>query len=226
MLDNIRPVETPEGLELTLRVAGPPVRGLAWLIDFLIRIGVYIGLSIALSVLDLVGVGLMLILVFLLEWFYPVLFEVYRNGATPGKSAMGLRVIQDDGSPVGWSGSTVRNLLRGADFLPFFYGFGLVACMLNRDFKRLGDLAAGTLVVYQDLPPPTAALPHAEPAPPPAALSLEEQRALVDFAERAGKLTEDRCDELADIARPLTGAGGRSSGLKLLGYAHWLVGRR
>lgn len=226
MLDNVRAIETPEGMELELRLAGPAVRALAWLLDFLIRFAIYIGLSMVLGFLGEAGMGVMLILIFLLEWFYPVLFEVYRGGATPGKSAMGIKVLQDDGTPVGWPASMVRNLLRAADFLPLFYGFGLITTLLNRDFKRLGDLAAGTVVVYGESPARRAGLPEAAPQPPPVPLSLEEQRALVDFAERAAALTVERREEIAEIARPLTGAGGALAAQRLQAYANWLVGRR
>ena len=77
----------------------------------------------------LVEEGAAFVTVFLLEWFYPVFFEVYRNGATPGKQALNLAVVQDDGIPVGWSASMVRNLLRTADLLPFLYGCGLLSMM-------------------------------------------------------------------------------------------------
>jgi uncharacterized RDD family membrane protein YckC len=139
--------ETPEGIDLGLRVAGPISRALAWIIDAFIRYSVLFALSTVLASLLSFGMGLFLILLFLLEWFYPVVFEVVR-GATPGKKAMGLLVVHDNGTPVGWSASMIRNLLRSVDFLPFFYCAGLISILLNSRFKRLGDLAAGTLVVY------------------------------------------------------------------------------
>ncbi len=90
-----------------------------------------------------------LIVAFLLEWLYPVAFELTRWGATPGKRALGLKVVMDNGLPVTPAASLTRNLLRVADFLPFLYGFATVCLLTRRDFKRLGDLAAATLVVYQ-----------------------------------------------------------------------------
>ncbi|MHB1334243.1 MAG: RDD family protein, partial [Sulfuriferula sp.] len=78
MLDTYRAIETPEGVELRLRVAGPVVRSLAWAIDLLIRGGIYIALSIVFSMFGKFGWGLLLVGLFLIEWFYPVLFEVYR----------------------------------------------------------------------------------------------------------------------------------------------------
>ena len=88
MLDSVRDVETPEGVHLRLRPAGPVPRAYAWVLDFLIRAAAYIFLAIFLPGLGDFGGGLLLIAIFLLEWFYPVLFEVYRDGQTPGKRAV------------------------------------------------------------------------------------------------------------------------------------------
>ena len=99
-LDSIVRVETPEGVELELRTAGPLPRAFAWLIDISIRGAIHLFLFAVLLTLDRLGYGLFLITLFALEWFYPVLFEVYFGGATPGKRAMGLQVLHDDGTPV------------------------------------------------------------------------------------------------------------------------------
>ena len=124
MLDTYREIETPEGVELHLRAAGPVARALAYSIDLLLRGVVMFVLSIVLSVTGRFGMGVFMIVIFLMEWFYPVLFEVYRNGETPGKRLFGLRVVNDNGTPVGWGPSLVRNLLRAVDFMPAFYAFG------------------------------------------------------------------------------------------------------
>ena len=87
------------------------------------------------------------ILVFALFWGYYMVFEVTSNGQTLGKRALGLRVIKDGGYPIGFADSAIRNLVRVVDFLPFFYGAGLLTMLINGNWKRLGDLAAGTLVV-------------------------------------------------------------------------------
>ncbi|MDX1345733.1 MAG: RDD family protein, partial [Sedimenticolaceae bacterium] len=80
-LDTSCTIETPEGIRLELYPAGPVARGAAWLIDSLIRIGLYIGLALVLGVLGATGTGILLVAVFLLEWFYPVYFEL-RSGST------------------------------------------------------------------------------------------------------------------------------------------------
>lgn len=225
MLDTYRTVETPEGVELRLRVAGPVVRSLAWAQDLLIRGAVYIGLSILLSLLGKFGWGALLIALFLIEWFYPVLFEVYRHGATPGKRAMGICVVHDDGTPVGWPASVIRNLLRYVDFLPFLYGFGLVSMLLRPDFKRLGDLAAGTCVVYRDEARVSASTPAIPAQPLDFALGLDEQRAVISFAERADQLSAERSAELAHILAPCVKNPARSPVNQLYAMANGLLGR-
>ena len=204
LVDTLRVLETPEGIDLELRVAGPLVRCLAWTLDLGIRGGIYIALSIVLSVLGKLGTGILLASLFALEWLYPVFFEL-RNGQTPGKKAMGLRVVHGNGTPVGWSASLIRNLLRAADFLPFLYGFGLASMLTTRSFQRLGDLAADTLVVYEDgNEADTVLLDQTEVEPPLRHLSMDEQKTLIEFAERAEKLSPARVAELAQLLPSLT----------------------
>lgn len=233
VIDSVRAVETPEGVLLELRLAGIVVRALAWGIDMAIRIAVYMMAGMVLPFLGAAGIGIWFILMFLVEWFYPVLFEVLAKGQTVGKMALGIRVLCDDGTPVGWYPSTVRNFLRFADFLPVLYGAGLVSMLLQRDFKRLGDLAAGTLVVYAErrvlrnariqgaLEETTEALPM-----PPVPLTLEEQQALVAFATRTRELTNERAEELADLLVPLTDAQGRAAVSHLRQLASVYAGER
>jgi uncharacterized RDD family membrane protein YckC len=225
-LDASSLVETPEGVALELRVAGPTARALAWAIDLSIRLAAILLASFVLGALGAAGSGLLLLLVFASEWLYPVLFEVYNAGRTPGKAALGLAAVRDDGTPLGWAESLLRNLLRAADFLPGTYLVGLLAMLANREFKRLGDLAAGTLVVHED-PGRRRALrmPDARPAPPALPLALEEQRAVIAFARRVPELTAERARELASLATPLV-TGSDDPVNALLGHAAWLVGRR
>lgn len=225
MLDTARSVETPEGVELALNVAGPLPRFLAWILDVTIRLIFYLGLQIALGGLGDFGMGLYLLIVFFVEWFYPVLFEVYWGGATPGKRGLGLCVVNDDGTPVRPTASIVRNLVRFVDFLPVLYGFGLLSCMFHPQFKRLGDLSAGTVVIYLD-----AAQQSVKPAvdsalEPPLPLTPQEQKTVVDFAERRAQFTAERADELALAAGPLAqGAGAPAD--RLVAYAAWIAGDR
>jgi uncharacterized RDD family membrane protein YckC len=227
MLDTARDVPTPEGIELGLRLAGPTARALAWVIDLVARIAATAVLGTVLGILGKFGGALMLIAWFALEWFYPVVFEVWFGGATPGKRALGLTVLHDDGTPVALSASLTRNLLRAVDFLPVLYGFGLASMLLSRDFKRLGDIAAGTVVVYREAAAQHAGVPAASPVPPPLALPLSEQRAILDLATRSTNLTSERAEELAALVPHLTGGRHGAAGLeRLIAIANYLVGRR
>ena len=140
MLDTGRRVATPEGIELSLRLAGPVARALAWTLDLMIRLAILFAAALSLSQLGNFGAGLFFLGWFLLEWLFPAACEVYWRGATPGKKLFGLMVLHDDGTPVRWPAALTRNLLRAIDFLPMLYATGLVAMLMNRDFKRLGDL--------------------------------------------------------------------------------------
>ncbi|MEN1728301.1 MAG: RDD family protein, partial [Pseudomonadota bacterium] len=146
-IDSLYPVETPDGIELPLRLAGPFPRAGAWLLDVMIRGALLFAVAWALAWMQAIGFAVFLIVWFLINWWYPVLFEVLGQGATPGKRAANIKVIMQDGTPVNWSASIVRNLVRQVDFLPLFYTTGLIAMFCNRRFQRLGDLAAGTVVV-------------------------------------------------------------------------------
>jgi uncharacterized RDD family membrane protein YckC len=226
LLDTYRSVETPEGVELGLRVAGPVVRGWAWILDLILRWIIILMGSWVLLLLGDAAQGLFMIWAFFCEWFYYVAFELWFAGQTPGKRVFDLRVVHDDGTPVGWTASVLRNLVRFADFLPLAYGFGLLSCMFSPDFKRLGDRAAGTVVVHVDGRTSALRLPKVQPVRPPVALSPEEQLALVDFARRVPMLTRARAVELGEILTPLTGADGEDSVTRALGMARWVSGER
>ncbi|MCF5495031.1 RDD family protein, partial [Pseudomonas syringae] len=203
-LDTRIEIETPEGIDMLLRPAGLVSRALAFTIDLAIRAGVIGLLFMLLQLFDKLGMGLAAIAIFLVNWWYMVLFEVLNQGRTPGKRMLGLRVVHDDGTPIDWSSSVIRNLLRFVDMLPLGYSLGAITCLNHPLFKRLGDLAAGTLVIYSDRPALRPVVPHAEPVIVPFALRLDEQRALLSLAERQGELSGARTQELAAIlAEPL-----------------------
>lgn len=228
MLDTYRRVETPEGVELGLRVAGPAARALAWLVDCVLRAALYIvgGMGMVGVLGEDAGSGALLLFVFALEWIYPLAFEAGWKGRTPGKWLMGLVVLHDDGTPLGWPASVVRNVVRFADFLPLAYGLGLASMLLTRDFKRLGDLAAGTVVCHAETHRRRVEVPEADPHPPLFPLSAAESRVIVDYAIRSSRLTEQRRRELSDLLAPLHGARGEEGERRLLALANWLTGRR
>ncbi|TDV70030.1 putative RDD family membrane protein YckC [Pseudomonas sp. LP_7_YM] len=198
-LDTRIRMETPEGINLMLRPAGLLSRSLAFAIDLMIRGALLLALSFLLNALGEFGSGLFALALFLINWWYAVLFEVLHQGRTPGKQIMGLRVVHDDGTPVGWSASLLRNLLRFVDMLPFGYSTGAFACLQHPSFKRLGDLAAGTLVIYRHEPASRPVLPKVPALTVALALTLEEQHAVLSFAERQGRLSAERAQELAGI---------------------------
>jgi uncharacterized RDD family membrane protein YckC len=228
MLDTTRRVATPEGIELTLHLAGPVPRATAWAIDLAIRAGIVLFVMTVALQIGPAGWGIVLLTTFFVEWLLPAWFEAAWRGQTPGKRLMGLAVLHDDGTPLRWPGALTRNLLRAVDFLPFAYGIGLAAMLLNRDFKRLGDLAAGTVVVYQaERSSQAKKIPVAPPIAPPIAMSLEEQRALLELAERSESLTRERFEELAELPAPLVGRlDGPRAAARLIGMANHIAGRQ
>ena len=155
-------VETPESVAFAYELAGIGSRGLALALDmlaiallvageFAIAAVVYFALNVVIS-----GNGVLIaawvfgttgVLAFATYWGYFVYGEVFRNGRTWGKGRMGLRVVRDDGSRVGVLDSVIRNLLRLVDMLPGNYLIGMVCVIFSRRNKRLGDMAAGTVVV-------------------------------------------------------------------------------
>ncbi|KRG68328.1 RDD family protein [Pseudoxanthomonas dokdonensis] len=226
MLDTYLEVITPEGVALQLPAAGPVPRALAWAIDMVARLGVLMMLGMLLSLLGRMGQGIYLILLFLLFWAYPIVLEAAWNGQTLGKRALGLRVVASDGAPLGWLPAITRNLLRTVDMLPFGYMVGLLASLADPHARRLGDMAAGTLVIHvgkQYLPQPA---PIESVMAPPLPLQPDEQAAVIAFGERAPFLAPARQVELADIAGRLSGATGPSGVVRLYAISNWLLGRR
>jgi uncharacterized RDD family membrane protein YckC len=228
-LDTIVTTETPEGILLELRPAGLVARCYAFLIDGLIKLGVLYVLGMLAAYTGGVGLGLALILLFALEWLYPVAFELSRWAATPGKRALGLKVVMDNGLPVTPAASLARNLLRFADFLPLLYGLAVASLLLRRDSKRLGDIAAATLVVYRPRPAAKMSSSDIPPLAPVLALSPADQAAIIALAARAPRLTDERLDELAALAANVSGDVGNSGPQvtrRVLGVAQWFLGRR
>ncbi|BCT92146.1 RDD family protein [Lysobacter helvus] len=226
MLDSVREVHTPEGVALRLPAAGPVPRAIAWGIDFAIRLGLVIAAGSLLSFLEMAGYGVYLVVLFGIAWAYPVVCEGLFNGQTPGKRVMELRVVAQDGGPIGWVAAFARNLLRTVDMLPFGYATGLVTSLADPWGRRLGDIVARTLVVHvareRKRPPLAEAPPHGVGI----VLRPAEQAAVIAFAERAPTLTPERQAELADLVEPMTQARGAEGVERLFGLANWLLGRR
>lgn len=153
---------TPEQIEVQFDIAGIGSRLIAAIVDQLIltfsAVVLFFGLAALGTVassrssgrsMDDAAIGLIFALLFVVWNGYFVFFEWVWSGQTPGKRLTGLRVIRDGGSPIGLAESAIRNIVRMVDFLPFYYVIGVVTMLLNRRSKRLGDLAAGTIVVKE-----------------------------------------------------------------------------
>jgi uncharacterized RDD family membrane protein YckC len=162
--DSVR-VETPEHIDFDLEVAGLGNRFVAQLIDWLIKGLVIAGLLIVVGIfaaalndgrsgswLDSASnlfLAIMLLLMYAGFFIYDIYFEGYGNGQTPGKRIMGIRVVRDTGGPIDPASAAIRNLVGLADFLPIFYLLGSFVILLNRRSQRLGDMAAGTIVIRE-----------------------------------------------------------------------------
>ena len=150
-------IETPEQIKINYSIAGIGSRFYAALIDIavltpIVLIGMYVTVRAMIDLDERLNwlAAIAGIATFALQWGYYMVFEITTNGQSPGKRALGLRVIKVHGYPISFSDSAIRNLVRIVDFLPFFYGAGLLAMLLNKNWQRLGDLAAGTLVVKEE----------------------------------------------------------------------------
>ena len=205
-IDTVLTAETPEGISISIRPAGFAVRAMAFLIDALIRVVILFGCASLFSMGRRVGMGLFLVSAFVLNWLYPVLFEMSAAAATPGKRVMGLYVLMANGLPITPAGCLIRNLLRVVDMLPLLYGFAIVSILLRRDSRRLGDLAAGTVVAYRHEVELAGKLGEGVPMPPPIPLSMRQQLALTAFAWRVDRLTPARAEEIASYAAALASA--------------------
>ena len=191
-------VETPEHVVLDYEIAGLGSRALAAILDTILLVIWLIGLSfIVLRLAASLGewlVAVLTVLGFLSVWGYFTFFEGLRNGQTPGKRRLGIRVVSDTGHAVTFGAAVARNLLRIADFMPPPYLIGAILVALHPRGKRLGDLVAGTVVV-RDRPTESAPMPlsrsGAEPEEALAGvpeLPDEEFHFLREFAERAPQL--------------------------------------
>lgn len=209
MVDERLQIETPENVAFGYEIAGIGSRFLSTLVDSLI-LGVLLVLgSIGGGLLTNVGdaivdgsagyiAAVFGIISFLIFFGYYVIFEVVWNGQTPGRRVFGMRVVDLDGVPIGLAAAAIRNLVRLIDFLPVLYGLGVVVMFVNRRSRRLGDLAAGTLVVFDrpvsldQLAAPVTAPVAAESTLPLGRVSAESVLLAQDFLSRRSQLTTER----------------------------------
>jgi uncharacterized RDD family membrane protein YckC len=215
-LDTTVSIETPEHIAFQFQLAGPARRAIAYGIDAIVRLALIMVIGI-LGALASIGdifpgwkAGAFLLLLFLIEWGYFVVCETFMNGASVGKRAVGLRVVTREGLPISFGDSMLRNLLRAADFLPSAYAIGFLVMVGDKSFRRLGDLAAGTIVIFEERtvlrqpirlsPPPTD--DELRAFPPVIDLPVEALEALELFLARTKDLLPLRELELAGLLAP------------------------
>lgn len=227
-LDTTIEIVTPENIAFEYRLAGPFRRLPAFLIDFLVRLAVWIVLFIVLAIFDFTVSGdgtftsMLLVAAFLMEWLYGGLMETYWNGQTLGKMLMRIRVISADGQPITPHQAMMRNFLRYADMMPMVpvgalaeepnpvavptFAFALLIPLLNSRFQRLGDLVCGTMVVVEEkswlLETPKFEDPRvaqlAAELPPGFVVSRPLAKALATYVDRRVLFSAPRRREIAE----------------------------
>ena len=211
-------VRTPESIAFRYELAGLGSRFLALVLDMALQVGVFAalvaGLGLAASRIDTtkhavppelqryadaIAVAIVVFVVFMLFFGYFIVFETFWNGQTPGKRALGIRTVRDGGYPVDFGAALVRNLIRVGELGLGFYAVSAISMLVSPENKRLGDIAAGTIVV-RDAPltmPKRLAVP-AEPEYGATRYLSGEERALVRrFLDRRDALTPQRRQQLA-----------------------------
>jgi uncharacterized RDD family membrane protein YckC len=213
-------IATPEGVDLQLTLAGVGSRFISALVDVLLQTVLVVIVTAIAAAVGAFGSGYGIAFVFLASFLvfagYDVLFEVFNFGRTPGKRLNGLRVVRVDGSPVAFFTSAVRNVLRLVDILPGMYLVGIATILVTRQNQRLGDVAAGTLVVRERTQQPAPQRVRSVAPPPPAVagasagawdvtgVSADELAAVQGFLTRRYELTlEARYRLASDLAGAL-----------------------
>jgi uncharacterized RDD family membrane protein YckC len=231
-MDDRYTIDTPENIEFAYAVSGIGSRFLGAIIDtiFLVILQLALGgvvfavleaLSDTTGAFESVLIGIWIVLSFILLWSYYILFEMLWNGQSPGKRAVGLRVMREGGRPITFVASAIRNLIRLIDFLPGFYGIGVLVMFIDRRARRLGDLAAGTIVVKEqravtleslatraeplNLPPRPADAPDTPLLPNLQLLTDDDYNLVQSFLRRRSELGPDSRarlgSQLADTLR-------------------------
>jgi uncharacterized RDD family membrane protein YckC len=217
-VDRTVDVRTPESVAFSYELAGLGSRFLALIVDqtmqLLVLAAMVAGIVLALSrepnrrlvsaaadrLAESLAIALVIAVVFAIFFGYFIVFEAVWNGQTPGKKLLGLRVVRDGGYPIDFGASLIRNLIRVGEQLLGYYVLAAISALISPENKRLGDLAAGTIVVRDARLPGPSNLTRrsSEPMYAPTAYLSGEERALVKrFLERRDALAADRRKELA-----------------------------
>lgn len=223
--DTREQLETPEGAIIHLCPAGIAARAQAFLIDELIKIALFVILTLIMALIPLADFGFFLGMLgaFAINWFYGVAFEILNDGRTPGKNVANLRVVNSDGTPIRLAPSLLRNLLRFLDVVLFCVP-ALISMAMSKGFKRIGDHVADTLVIYTETGRKRKAPKVATGAAFPIKLNRSEQTAISDYQYRVSSLSRPRSQELAEILEPIHGTTGDDAVRAVLEYANGIRG--
>ena len=205
-LDTALTVLSPENIAFQFRLAGPASRGVAFLVDALVIGGIVLATLFAAGLLGLASEGFAgpaLVGLFFVWWGYGAACEVLANGRTAGKAALGLRVVSQTGLSINPAQAILRNLVRFVDVAPPFFP-GVVAMVFTRRLQRLGDLAAGTIVVRdrsrQRPRPPRVVAVAVDVVPTGFRADPRLVEALAAYVDRRSDLSPGRRQELAGVA--------------------------
>jgi len=207
-------VRTPESIAFSYELAGLGSRFLAVSIDMAIQVVVALGILFGLAyagthsgplprggvtkVEESLAIAFLSAITFIVFFGYFILFESFWNGQTPGKKALGIRVVRDGGYPADVASVTLRNVIRVGELFFGLYAISAVAAIASPENKRLGDMAAGTIVVRDARAAKLAEIVADQPlAMVPLMLSPQE-RSLIDlFVARRGAMAPDRRAQMA-----------------------------
>ncbi len=215
-MDRTLEVRTPESIAFSYELAGLGSRFLAITIDLCIQVAVIVAISVGIAEIgnhlpkgghakdDLatnLATAFIIVVLFLVFFGYYIAFEALWNGQTPGKRALGIRVVRDGGYPIDFGASLIRNLIRVGEFGFGFYAISMIVALLSPENKRLGDMAAGTIVVRDrrmDVAIDDLRKLPSEPVYAATAFVSGEERALIKrFLDRRDTLNLERRRALA-----------------------------
>jgi len=162
-------IRTPENVAFEHELAAIGSRAMAWAIDILMIVALILIMSFAMALSGLstalggLGAAIQFIVIFAIQWGYGAISEWLFHGKTPGKAMLGLRTVSERGLRITLLQAAIRNLVRTVDFLPILYAVGGTTALLDPRGRRLGDLAAGTVVIHERRSPrPASFLPPSE----------------------------------------------------------------
>ena len=203
-------IETPEGVAVELELANVGSRAVATMVDHAIQAAIVLAAVLAFSLAGsggLLAIGLVSVIVFLVVFAYPIAWEVWGGGRTPGKRWSNLRVVRADGSAVRFVDSAIRNLIRLLEGFATSYVLASISVFVSARNQRLGDLAAGTIVVREPRAPafrPATSPPGFVPDAPRwdvSGVGLAEVAAIRRFLERRTEIDQRaRAALAADLA--------------------------